>query len=90
MAKFYIDWQTREVLTEREREQYIENKVIEITDDEEELESFLDRECTLTELFNMSQQEREELQERFRAWAEVQAEEAVEEELNEYDTTYYE
>lgn len=90
MAKFFVNWRERKILTETEREQRIEANTNEILDETDALEDFLNRECTLSELFNMTQGEREELQERFRAWAEVQAEEAVEEELNEYDTTYYE
>lgn len=89
MAKFYVNWREREILTEAEREQRIEASVSEILEEEDALEDFLDRECTLFELFNMTQEEREDLQERFRAWAELKAEEAFDDEFDEYETAYF-
>ena len=89
MAKFYVSWREREILTEREREQRIEMSVCEMLEDTSTLEDFLDDECTLVELFHMTQEDREDLQERFRAWAELKAEEAFEEDFDEYDTAYF-
>lgn len=89
MAKFYVSWREREILTEVEREQRIEMSVCEMLEDTSTLEDFLDDECTLVELFNMTQEEREDLQERFRAWAELKAEEAFEEDFEEYETAYF-
>lgn len=89
MAKFFVSWREREILTEAEREQRIEASVSEILEEEDALEDFLDRECTLSELFNMTQEEREELQERFRSWAELRAEEDFDDEFDEYETAYF-
>ena len=89
MAKFYVSWREREILTEAEREQRIEMSVYEMLEDTSTLEDFLDAECTLVELFNMTQEDREDLQERFRTWAELKAEEAFEEDFEEYDTAYF-
>lgn len=89
MAEFFVNWRERKILTETEREQRIEANTNEILDETDALENFLDRECTLSELFNMTQGEREELQERFRAWAEVQAEEDFDDEFDEYETAYF-
>ena len=89
MAKFYVSWREREILTEVEREQRIEMNVCEMLEDTFVLEEFIDNECTLVELFHMTQEEREDLQERFRAWAELKAEEAFEEDFEEYDTAYF-
>lgn len=89
MAKFFVNWRERKILTETEREQRIEASANEILDEPSALEDFLDRECTLSELFNMTQGEREDLQERFRAWAELRAEEDFDDEFDEYDTAYF-
>lgn len=89
MAKFYVSWREREILTEVEREQRIEMNVCEMLEDTFTLEEFLDNECSLVELFNMTQEEREDLQERFRAWAELKAEEGFEEDFEEYETAYF-
>lgn len=89
MAKFFVNWRERKILTETEREQRIEANTNEILDETDALEDFLDRECTLSELFNMTQGEREELQERFRAWAELRAEEDFDDEFDEYETAYF-
>lgn len=89
MAKFFVNWRERKILTETEREQRIEASTNEILDETDALEDFLDRECTLSELFNMTQVEREELQERFRAWAELRAEEDFDDEFDEYETAYF-
>ena len=89
MAKFYVNWRERKILTEAEREQRIEMSVCEMVEDTFTLEDFLDNECTLMELFNMTQEEREDLQERFHAWAELKAEESFEDEFDEYDTAYF-
>ena len=89
MAKFYVSWREREILTERERDERIEMNVCEMLEESFVLDEFLNSECTLVELFHMTQEDREDLQERFRAWAELKAEEGFEEEFEEYDTAYF-
>lgn len=89
MAQFYVNWREQEILTETERAQRIENNVVEIMEDADIFEEFLGKECSLVELFNMTQGEREEVQERFRAWAELEAEGNFEDEFEEYDTAYF-
>lgn len=89
MAKFFVNWRGREILTERERAERIENNVAEIMGDADILEEFLEKECSLVELFNMTQGEREEVQERFRSWAELEAEDNFEDEFEEYETAYF-
>ena len=53
MAKFYVNWSAREILTERERDEYFQNKVDEMMEDSDLLDEFLERNCSLTELFYM-------------------------------------
>ena len=89
MAKFYVNWSAREILTERERDERFQAAVDEMMEDSDLLDDFLDKHCSLTELFYMDQVDREDLQERFRSHLEMLAEEQSEEDFEEYDTAYF-
>lgn len=89
MAKFYVNWSAREILTERERDERFQAYVDEMMEDADLLDDFLDKTCSLTELFYMDQVDREDLQERFHSYLETLAEEQAEEDFEEFDTACF-
>ena len=89
MAKFYVNWSAREILTERERDERFQAYVDEMMEDADLLDDFLDKNCSLTELFYMDQIDREDLQERFHSHLEMLAEEQAKEDFEEFDTACF-
>jgi uncharacterized protein YeeX (DUF496 family) len=65
MVKVYVNWNKREVLTEDEYKELREQKTRNLFDDEDEFKDWLNSDYSASEIFEMTAEERLEIQKRW-------------------------
>lgn len=65
MAKVYVNWQDREILTPDEYAEMKQNKARNMFDNEDEFKDWLNTDYTASEIFEMTAEERLEIQKRW-------------------------
>lgn len=65
MIKVYINWREREILTEDEYKELQEQKARNLFDDEDEFKDWLNCDYSASEIFEMTAEERLEIQKRW-------------------------
>ena len=83
--KVYVNWQTKEVISQEQYNQRIAALAAEYVDDDSLLDDYLEDRYTSLELFNMSEEERAEVRGDFAEWCYHGAENALIEDFEEYE-----
>ena len=65
MVKIYVNWNKREILTEDEYKELREQKARNLFDNEDEFKDWLNFDYSASEIFEMTAEERLEIQERW-------------------------
>ena len=65
MVKVYVNWNKREILTEDEYKELREQKARNLFDDEDEFKDWLNCDYSASEIFEMTTEERIEVQKRW-------------------------
>ena len=84
-VKLYVNWDDGEILSEKQMESRLRERASDIFKDEDEFSEWLHDEYTISDIFNMNEEEKDQVRQK---WGEACLESAQDELISGYDAEY--